>query len=217
MIIENIYISKGGSEVTLECEFKQKYTITLGDAKRLGLYGLDDGDFPVRFDDDGLIEFLSEKLKAIKYACYLLQFSDKSEKKLRQKMREKQYTDEVIDEAFAVMRSSGIISDENLCLKKYVSIANSKLYGPIRIRSELFAKGFSHEDIKTAESIADIDFYELCSEMCEKLLSSGRIDLSDRNERDKFKAKLIRYGYGFETVSSVVGRFCAASDDEGFN
>ena len=53
--------------------------------------------------------------------------------------------------------------------------------------------------------------------MCEKLLSSGRIDLSDRNERDKFKAKLIRYGYGFETVSSVVGRFCAASDDEGFN
>ena len=217
MIIVKSYISKGGSEVILECEFKEKYTITLADAKRLGLYGLSEEDYPVEFGDDGLIEFLCQKLRAIKYASYLLQFSDKSEKRLSAKMREKEYTDEVIDEALAVMRASGIICDENLCLKKYISIAKSKLYGPIRIKSELFAKGFTAEDIKNAEGCADIDFSELCSEMCEKLLSSGRINLSDRNERDKFKAKLIRYGYGFETVSSVVGRFCAASDDEGFN
>ena len=213
MIIEKVYISKGGSEVTLECEFKEKYTITLADAKRLGLYGLSEEDFPISFEDNELREFLSQKLKAIKYASYLLQFSDKSEKKLRQKMREKEYTDEVIDEAFAVMRSSGIISDENLCLKKYIAIANSKLYGPTRIRSELFAKGFSHEDIKKAENEADIDFYELCREMCKKLLSSGRTNLSDRQERDKFKAKLSRYGYGFDTINSVVSEYCSFCDD----
>ena len=213
MIIEKVYISKGGSEVTLECEFKEKYTITLADAKRLGLYGLSEEDFPIKFDDDELISFLSHKLKAIKYASYLLQFSDKSEKRLRMKMREKEYSDEVIDEAFSVMRSQGVISDENLCLKKYIAIATSKLYGPSRIRSELFAKGFSHEDIKNAERIADIDFYELCREMCEKLLSPGRTDLSDRQERDKFKAKLMRYGYSFETINSVIADFSTFCDD----
>lgn len=213
MIIVKSYISKGGSEVTLECEFREKYTITLADAKRLGLYGLEDDEYPLQYDDDELIEFLSQKLKAIKYASYLLQFSDKSEKVLRQKMREKEYEPSVIDEALNVMRSSGLISDESLCLRKYISIANAKLYGPHRIKSELFAKGFSSEGIKHAEESTDIDFYELCKELCDKLLSSGKINLSDRKERDKFIMKLTRYGYGFETVKSVLSDFSSIDEE----
>ena len=207
MIIVKSYISKGGSEVTLECEFREKYTITLADAKRLRLYGLEDEDFPIEFPDDELIEFLSQKLKAIKYASYLLQFSDKSEKVLRLKMKEKEYSSEVIDEALNVMKASGIINDENLCLKKYIAIATSKLYGPHRIKQELYSKGFGSEDIKNAEDLACIDFEELCTFLCEKLLNSGRVNLSDRNDRDKFKAKLSRYGYGYETISSVLSEF----------
>ncbi len=214
MIIVKSYISKGGSEVTLECEFKEKYTITRADAKRLGFLELSDDDFPVEFTDDALIEFLSHKLKAIKYASYLLGFSDKSERILRQKMREKEYSTEVIDEALAVLREGGIISDQNLCLKKYLSIANSKLYGPGRIKSELFAKGFSAEDIKKAESTADIDFDKLCAQMCEKLLRSGRTNLSDRKERDKLKAKLLRYGYSFDSINSALSNFEFSDGDD---
>ena len=214
MIIVKTILSKGGSEVTLECEFREKHTLTRADAIRLGLFDLSEDDFPVEFSDDELIEFLAQKLKAIKYATYLLQFSDKSEKVLRRKMQEKDYSNEVIDEALSVMRSSGIISDENLCLKKYVSIANSKLYGPHRIKSELFSKGISSEDIKNAEKLADIDFYELCKELCEKFLSSGRINLSDRQERDKFKAKLSRYGYGFDEINSALENLDYSVDDE---
>ena len=207
MIIVKSYISKGGSEVTLECEFQEKYTITVADARRLGLYGIDDEDFPVEFEDDELIEFLSQKLKAIKYASNLLQFSDKSEKVLRLKMKEKEYTEDVVDEALKVMRSSGIISDEDLCLKKYISIANSKLYGPHRIKNELYAKGFSGSDIKSAEEKAGIDFEKLCGDLCEKLTKGGKCDLYDKNQRDKFKAKLSRYGYEYETISRVLVGF----------
>ena len=207
MIIIKSYISKGGSEVTLECELKEKYTITVADAKRLGLYDLSDEDFPIEFSDDGLVEFLSQKLKAIMYATYLLQFSDKSERVLRQKMREKEYETEVIDSALEVLRGGGIICDENMCLKKYISIANSKLYGPHRIKGELFSKGFTAEDIKNAEQTANIDFYELCHELCEKLLASGRINLSDPKERDKFRAKLSRCGYGFDTINHILHDF----------
>lgn len=214
MIIKNTYISKGGSEVTLECEFEEKYTITIADAKRLGLSDLSDEDLPVEFEDAELLEFLSQKLRAVKYASYLLQFSDKSEKILSRKMREKEYTDDVINEALSVLRQGGIISDENLCLKKYLSIANSKLYGPHRIKSELFAKGFTAEDIKNAEEKADIDFYELCRELCEKLLTSGKINLSDRKERDKFKAKLSRYGYGFDAINYGLECFNIQNDGD---
>lgn len=213
MIIIKSYISKGGSEVTLECEYKEKYTLTLADAKRLGLYGLEEDEFPIDFADDELLEFLSQKLKAIKYASYLLQFSDKSQKVLRLKMKEKEYSDEVIDEALEVMRNSGVISDENLCLKKYISIAHSKLYGPHRIKQELFSKGFTGDDIKNAERLAEVDFSSLLYELCEKLLSSGRVNLSDRKERDKFKAKLSRYGYGFDLINSALSDF-SSNDDE---
>ncbi len=209
MIIKNSYISKGGSEVTLECEFREKYIITLADARRHGLVGLSEEDFPIEFSDDELIVFLSQKLRAIKYATYLLQFSDKSEKVLRRKMHEKEYGDSIIDEALRVLREGGIIDDENLALRKYISIANSKLYGPHRIKSELFAKGFTAEDIRNAEENANIDFEELLRHMCNKLLLGGRVNLSDKDEREKFKAKLSRYGYGFDCISKVLREFQA--------
>ncbi len=214
MIIKNSYISKGGSEVTLECEYGEKYVITLADARRQGIIGLSDEDFPIEFLNDELIVFLAQKLRAIKYAMYLLQFSDKSERVLRRKMKEKNYDEAVTDETISVLREGGLIDDENLALKKYISIAKSKLYGPHRIKSELYSKGFSSEDIKNAEQNADIDFDELLRLMCLKLLSSGRVDLSDRNELDKFKAKLIRYGYDFETVNRVLSEFSTAGNDE---
>lgn len=214
MIIVKSYISKGGSEVTLECELKEKYTITLADARRLGLAELSDDDFPIEFEDEETIAVLSQKLKAIRYALYLLGFSDKSESVLRKKMREKEYSNEIIDEALSVMRSGGYINDENLCLKKYISIANSKLYGPHRIKSELFSKGFTGEDIRNAEENADIDFEELLICLCERLLGSGKINLSDRNEAAKFKAKLSRYGYGFDTINSVIQSFTASNSDD---
>ena len=214
MIIIKSYLSKGGNQVTLECELGEQYEITIADAKRLGLSELSCDDLPLDFDNDELIVFLSQKLKAIKYATYLLGFSDKSEKILRLKMREKDYSPEVIEEALSVLRETGIISDENLCLKRYLYIACSKLYGPYRIKNELFSKGFSDEDIKLAESAADIDFEQLCTELCEKLLSTGKANLCDRHERDKFKAKLSRYGYGFETINSVLGKFDLSLDTD---
>ena len=115
----------------------------------------------------------------------------------------------------AAYRIFNLINDENLCLKKYISIANSKLYGPYRIKSELFSKGFSKEDIKNAEENAGIDFCELLYELCEKLLSCGKVNLSDTKEREKFKAKLSRYGYGFDTISSVISAFSDDDDEYG--
>ena len=102
MIIKDCSRSSGGSEVWLEREDGEKLCITLADAKRLGL---DDRDaLPVQIEDEEMLFFLAEKLKAIRYCKYLLGFSDKSEKTLTMKLKEKQYPKDVIDEALRVMR-----------------------------------------------------------------------------------------------------------------
>lgn len=204
MIFTSLKVSASGSEFSFFTESGERYTISLADAKRLGLSELSREDFPIEFEDDELIEFLSSKLSAIKYGTYLLSFSDKSENALKRKMREKDYSPSVIDEALSVLRDAGFTDDDGLCLGKYRSIANSKLYGPSRIKAELFSKGFSSESIRLAEQRSGIDFEELLDKLVQKLLRSSSTDLSDKNNLMKFKAKLARYGYGFDTVNAVL-------------
>jgi len=214
MIITAVSRSNGGNEVILKgSEYKQYVVLTIADAKRLGFDKLEDEDFPVEYDDDETLEFLYSKLKAIRYCSYLLSFSDKSEKTLRQKLREKEYVPQVIDEALTVLRENGIISDEVLCRRKYRAIAAEKLYGPYRIKSELMSKGFSSLDIENASQECDIDFDSLLDELIEKLLRSGRIELSDTATLVKFKAKLSRYGYSFEQINSRIKAYSENIDE----
>ena len=58
--------------------------------------------------------------------------------------------------------------------------------------------------------------YELCRELCEKLLKGKTSTLSDRNQRDKFKAKLVRYGYSFDVINKAMEGFDISDDDEVF-
>ena len=205
MIITDTKLSAKGGEITLTGSEGECFTISFADAKRLKLSALSEDDFPVEFADEELLEFLSQKLKAVKYCSYLLSFSDKSERVLKRKMREKEYSPEVIDEALQVLRLGGITDDRELCLRKYISIANSKLYGPYRIKSELFAKGFSSQDIKYAEENCDVDFEENIKELFLRLNRMEKLDLSDKAVVSKLASKLVRYGYSSYHIKLVTG------------
>lgn len=197
-------VSSSGGEFSFFVEDGTRYTLSAADAKRLGLSELSKDDLPAEFDEDETIVFLSSKLSAIKYCTYLLSFSDKSVSMLKRKMREKGYSELVADEALKVLSNSGFTNDSELCIKKYASIAKTKLYGPYRIKQELFAKGFNEEDIRNAQAECDIDFEEILEKLVQKLARTSRVDFSDKNAIQKFKAKLTRYGYGFETINAVL-------------
>lgn len=213
MIFTSIKVSAAGGEFSFFTEDGSRYTLSGADAKRLNLHELSKDDMPFEFPDDELIVFLSSKLSAIKYCTYLLSFSDKSESALKRKMREKGYVGEVADEALRVLHESGFTDDEGLCAKKYTSIAKTKLYGPHRIKQELLAKGFSSSDINSAALECEVDFEQLLTELINKLTKSSGIDFSDRNEVLKFKAKLSRYGYGFDTINAVLSHIGDNTDD----
>ena len=196
-------MSVKGNEITFRNELHETYTISLADAKKTGLYRLVENpeELPEEADDEMLV-FLSQKLKCLHYAAYLLDFGDKSKRALSDKLRKKGYAKDVCEAAVAVLEKNGLLDDERLCADKLNSLAIGKLYGPRRLKTELFAKGFGSSDIQNALDESDIDYDELLERLVEKLTRHG-IPQSEK-ELSLLKNKLVRYGYSYDRIARVL-------------
>lgn len=146
--------------------------------------------------------FLSQKLKCLHYAAYLLDFGDKSKRALSDKLRKKGYANDVCEAAVAVLEKNGLLDDERLCADKLNSLAIGKLYGPRRLKTELFAKGFGASEIQNALDEATIDYDELLEQLVRKLTRRG-LPQSEK-ELSSLKNKLVRYGYGYDRIAHVL-------------
>lgn len=158
---------------------------------------------PVFVEDEAIrtLEHMAEKLKALKYASYLLGINDKSEKTLRSKLKLKGYSKEATDEAFEILKKNGYLSDERYCRRACELMANGKLFGRRRLINELMAKGLSYDlCVKTVDD-AEIDFEENLRTLFDKL-SKGKLP-SDRDEKKKMSDKLLRYGYSYDEVNGL--------------
>lgn len=207
------YISKteSGNEITLRTDLGY-FDISKADAGEFFSEFFDcDVDeaachLPLYLHDDAATRLvtLSEKLACIKYAVYLLGISDKSEKQLRSKLKEKGYKPEICVAALGVLCRNGYVSDERFCRRKCEILANSKLFGPRRIISELVAKGIGSELCTQILDELDIDFEENLKILFEKLTRTKNIDFSDRKEVKKLSDKLARYGYSYYQIKDVL-------------
>lgn len=203
MILVQATASVKGNEITFWNELHEKYTVSLADAKKTGLYRLVEKpeELPEEADDEMLV-FLSQKLKCLHYAAYLLDFGDKSKRALSDKLRKKGYANDVCEAAVAVLEKNGLLDDERLCADKLNSLAIGKLYGPRRLKTELFAKGFGASEIQNALDEATIDYDELLEQLVRKLTRRG-LPQSEK-ELSSLKNKLVRYGYSYDRIARVL-------------
>lgn len=203
MILVQATASVKGNEITFWNELHEKYTVSLADAKKTGLYRLVEKpeELPEEADDEMLV-FLSQKLKCLHYAAYLLDFGDKSKRALSDKLRKKGYANDVCEAAVAVLEKNGLLDDERLCADKLNSLAVGKLYGPRRLKTELFAKGFGASEIQNALDEATIDYDELLEQLVRKLTRRG-LPQSEK-ELSSLKNKLVRYGYSYDRIARVL-------------
>lgn len=210
MDILHISVTDSGNEYSLRCD-DGTYRLTRADFCEL--FGSRDIGTPIALTDEQRVkvEFLAEKFGAMKYALYLLGFSDKSEKALTRKMREKGYSEDACSEALSVLKKNGYLNDAASCARKCEILASSKLYGPRRIISELVAKGYTRECAQGALDSTAVDFEENLKRLFEKLTKGA--PPREREARNKLFAKLARYGYGYELINSV---FYEISDEEDF-
>ncbi len=114
-----------------------------------------------------------EKKHAFDAACDYLSFSERSTSEVRKKLKEKEYTEEEIDEAIEKLNNYGFLNDKEYA-KHYIEFAMSKGRGIRRIKDELRSKGIETFDLEDV-------FYEMENE--------GLINIKDGKERAWEQAK----------------------------
>jgi SOS response regulatory protein OraA/RecX len=158
---------------------------------------------PLYVDVEGEREltFFDEKLKAIKYAVYLLNISDKSEKQLCLKLKLKNYCPRACIETVEVLKKNGFISDERFCRRKCEQLSENKLFGRRRITTELMSKGLSYDLCNRIIDESEIDFEKSLRLLFDKI-SKGIIP-ETREQKKKISDKLLRYGYSYDEISRL--------------
>ena len=151
---------------------------------------------------DALIEDAAERFAAIRYALYLLGFGDKSIKALRKKLTEKGHSKQAVEGAIALLQKNGILDDVSLCARKLSGYALRKHYGPARIKSALFEKGFSRETIDNAFQACEIDFDEQLRYLAQAFI--GETVPADFKQKQKLVQKLVRFGYSYSDVANCL-------------
>jgi regulatory protein len=127
---------------------------------------------------------------ALKTALNIVGYKDNTEAQLREKLTERGYTSETVDDVVAFMTAKGYLNDERMLYRAARLMAEGKSYGKMRIRQELQQKKFRSGLVSTLDwerdELADLDFAEICRKLI--LKRGGARD-------EKTYAFLRRYGH----------------------
>ena len=132
-----------------------------------------------------------EKRSCKDEALFWLEYGDRTEKEMVQRLKKKGYDEREIAECMAFLVDLSFIDDNRYALK-FVEVSMEKGRGPIRIRHELQEKGvaggIADEAIATVYDRATER--ELALELAKKALHG--MDCSEERLSDKDKAKIAR-------------------------
>lgn len=135
-------------------------------------------------------------------AMHLLSDMDRTESGLRTKLRQGHYTEDIIDQAIAYVKSFGYIEDTNYAIRYIQSRQNVK--SKKEIYAGLCQKGVSRERIEAAMELA----YETKDETpaIEAILRKKRYNSAEATdvEREKIYAYLMRKGFRYEEIRQVI-------------
>lgn len=192
--------SDGEAVVTVHGE---DYRITIADFQSLGL---EDG---LAVDEEGLqsLAECAEKLSCIKKALVYLSYRALPTLKLRQKLKKAGFGEDAVDKTLELLTKKGYLNDQELCADYAVALRDSKKFGASRLRKELYAKGFSGEDVDSAveEAFEGYDAEDAILAVLSKKFPS--LQAEDRQARAKAVAYLYRMGYSYDDINNAIEVF----------
>jgi len=150
--------------------------------------------------DDGLN---SAKEKALRLLSYRL----RSEKELRQRLNEKDFTADVINQTISHLRELKLVDDAAFARAFVHDLILKKSAGKALLSRELGKKGISHaiaEDV--LRSMDSSDEEERASRAAETLLKRyrhSRKQIDSRKQQQRITAFLLRRGFDFATINKV--------------
>ena len=140
-------------------------------------------------------EITKRMQKAAQSALNILGYADNTEKKLREKLKRKGYTEEESNFAVEYAIKMGYLDEKRHLEMAVYSLANTKLYGKKRIIQDLYVKGFKKSDIAETD-FSEIDFPRNCAK---------RINQTKKNYSDvqKLYMALLRYGFSGSEIKEA--------------
>lgn len=196
-IIEKILLDSEKHEANIVCS-GSSYLITQADFESLGF---EEGETL----DEERFERLCEaerKLACIKKAFTHLSYGDMSAKKLADKLSAK-FDKQIVGEVIELLKSHGYLNDAALAEKYARSFYDFKQWGPAKIKSDLYARGFSKEDIDA--SCAFLDELDHREKILDLIYAKFGRDADKINEqKQKVSAYLYRMGYSYSDITDVI-------------
>lgn len=126
-----------------------------------------------------------------------------SEKALRRKLLEKEFSEESIEYAMERMRLIGALDDQAYA-ETIVRSYRRKGCGKLRIRQELERRGVSRDVIQQEMELFEPDWDAMISLLDKRL----RGDVSDRMQNEKAFAVLQRRGFSFSQIREAMSLYC---------
>lgn len=145
------------------------------------------------------------------YALRLIEFRDRTEKEIRDKLLDKGYDENQVDEEIEFLKNYGYVNDLRYAERFTSDAINLKKWGKIRIRTELLRKGIDRETIDNVieDAFFEIDDDRVLSQLQVRFKNS---DLSNIKERTRIFNFFLRRGFSSEEIRGAMNKMCSFDD-----
>ena len=136
-------------------------------------------------------------------AAYYITFKDRTEKEVKDKLKEKGYSSQDIEESIDKLKEYGYLNDENYTLSYIKSNINKK--GVRLISMELAQKGINKETISEQFEDVSIDEVGVIEDVLFRRYRN--IDINDDTQKRRVYGYFIRRGFKQEAISKAIRNY----------
>lgn len=201
MVITKIELQKRNKEkANIHIDGKYAFPITVNGLLECGLK---EGS-EISTDDIEKIRGEDEPSLATMEALNIISYSMKTERELRQKLRDKKYSDAAIEHAIQKAKKYGFIDDSSYVTSYIQSKAMPNGWGEQKIISMLLKKGVDMQLVKDkiAECYSEEDMEDNAMNVARKYYAKLKGEDSRKNKQ-KLYGHLISKGFKYDIASSV--------------
>lgn len=151
-----------------------------------------------------------QRSRAYDYCIWHLSQTDRTEKYLREKMRGKNYVQEVIDSTVNALTDAGLLDDDAYA-ERYMERSDVQKMGKRAISYKLRNVGIEQEKIdELLDSVSEDDERSAALELAQKKYDSFPADLPEQKQKSRLLGLLSRRGFSGDVVFSVVSEVMGA-------
>lgn len=209
--VTNLESRRMGEEVTVQIEISSgenretvRFTISSKMLFEIGNIGPGNLPYSLTREDYDRIEYGASLWEAVKKGIDLISYSDNTKAVLKRKLIMRGFGRELAADAVDYIESIGLINEKRILSKTVENLAKTKLYGPARIKAELYKKGISGDIMREEleELLGEYEFEENIEKLVDKRFDFSKYN--DRKYRESFLASMYRMGYSASETNGAI-------------